>query len=220
MSDQQQIDMAAMHMDGRAEIWLHDLLTSNPLTNWKVFTDALACRFDDINISTIIYEFKKLTQHTSVNDYVNKFEELKGFMISLDRNYDELYWISSFISGLKEELQEAVNMFKPTSLIESFDLTLGHEKQISTLTTKLKFTRYSPKSNFSPSTSSFKTLPPPFLPSPTPHLTTINNNIPPNFPKKLLTPAQMQHEERRICAIIVMIHTPRDTNANKEPCSS
>ncbi|GAA0158059.1 hypothetical protein LIER_15180 [Lithospermum erythrorhizon] len=84
MSDQQQIDMATMHMDGRAEIWLYGLVTSNPPpppTNWKAFTDTLACRFDDINITTVIFELNKLTKHTSISDYVNKFEELKGFMI-------------------------------------------------------------------------------------------------------------------------------------------
>ncbi|GAA0167147.1 hypothetical protein LIER_22144 [Lithospermum erythrorhizon] len=47
MSEQQKLDMAAMHMDGKLEIWLHGILTSNPPLTWAEFTDSLALRFDD-----------------------------------------------------------------------------------------------------------------------------------------------------------------------------
>ncbi|KAG9144844.1 hypothetical protein Leryth_018976 [Lithospermum erythrorhizon] len=89
-------------MDGKVEIWLHGILTSNPPLTWAEFTDSLALRFDDVSTTTIIAEFNKLSQTISISDYIDKFEELKGFMVSLGRNYDELYWLKEYVDDTED----------------------------------------------------------------------------------------------------------------------
>ncbi|GAA0165090.1 hypothetical protein LIER_43702 [Lithospermum erythrorhizon] len=76
-------------MSIRVEIWLHGLTATDPPNSWGAFTAALMARFDDLSITNVISDFNKLTQTTSVNDYIDKFED--GFMVSLGRTYDETY---------------------------------------------------------------------------------------------------------------------------------
>ncbi|GAA0186579.1 hypothetical protein LIER_33867 [Lithospermum erythrorhizon] len=90
-----------MHMEGRAEIWLHGIMTTNPLQSWHQFTEFLATRFDDLKPTNIISEFNKLSQTSYVSDYIDKFEDIRGFMYCLGRYCDNVYFVSSFIRGLK-----------------------------------------------------------------------------------------------------------------------
>ena len=72
-------------------------------------------------------ECKKLQQEGNVEDYQEKFEELKPLLLIKKRNLDENYFISSFRSGLKEEIKHMVRMLKPTTLTEAFELSQWQE---------------------------------------------------------------------------------------------
>ena len=64
-----------------------------------------------------------MQQEDSVKEYHEKFEELKPLMLVKNRNLDENYFISNFISGLKEDIKPMIRMMKPTTLIEAFKLS-------------------------------------------------------------------------------------------------
>ena len=51
-----------------------------------------------------IKEFNKLKQTWSVGAYLRKFEELRSFMVCYNPYLSEAYFVSSFLSGLSEEL--------------------------------------------------------------------------------------------------------------------
>ena len=70
----------------------------------------------------MIEEFNKLQQKGAVEEYEEKFEELKTLMLLRNQKLDELYFVSSFISGLKEEIRPSVNMFKPQTLSKAFEV--------------------------------------------------------------------------------------------------
>lgn len=57
-----------------------------------------------------------------MEEYEEKFEELKTLMLVRNPKLDELYFVSSFISGLKEEIKPMVKMFKPQSLTKAFEV--------------------------------------------------------------------------------------------------
>ena len=48
-------------------------------------------------------------------------------MMIRNRNLDETYFISSFISGLKEEIKPMIKMLKPATLAEAFELSQWQE---------------------------------------------------------------------------------------------
>ncbi|XP_071906170.1 uncharacterized protein [Coffea arabica] len=86
------------------------------------FSDLLCERFSGKGSRDVIEEFNKLQQKGAVEEYEEKFEELKTLMLLRNPKLDELYFVSSFISGLKEEIRPMVKMFKPQTLAKAFEV--------------------------------------------------------------------------------------------------
>ena len=78
-------------------------------------------RFNDRNGRDVIEEFNKLQQECNVEEYQEKFEELKPLMMLKNCNVDESYFISSFISGLKKKIKPMVKMMKLATLNKAFE---------------------------------------------------------------------------------------------------
>ena len=62
-------------------------------------------------------------QEGSVNEYVEKFEELKYLMHALNFLRPESYYIPSFVSGLKEDIKPMLKILKPMALMTTFEQT-------------------------------------------------------------------------------------------------
>ncbi|KAL4303944.1 hypothetical protein GQ457_10G001980 [Hibiscus cannabinus] len=84
-------------------------------------------RFCDKTLNDTIEEFNKLIQKSSVEEYQERFEELKPFMLQQNPHLDESYFISSFISGLKEEIKHKVRAHEPCSLAAAYRQAKLHE---------------------------------------------------------------------------------------------
>lgn len=65
-----------------------------------------ACRrFREADDNDMIEEFSKVKQNGNVEKYIDKFEELKAEVIGHMPQATEQYYISVFVTGLKEELR-------------------------------------------------------------------------------------------------------------------
>ncbi|KAL4347310.1 hypothetical protein GQ457_17G016110 [Hibiscus cannabinus] len=67
----------------------------------------------------VVEEFNKLVQKGSVEEYQQRFEELHPLMLQQNTQLSEGYFVSSFISGLKEELKHKVKVLEPKSLFDA-----------------------------------------------------------------------------------------------------
>lgn len=67
----------------------------------------------------------KLKQTGSVKDYYECFEELAN----RTKRLPEEFFVSCFISGLKEDIQPVVQMFGPTSMLQALGLAKSQEEQ-------------------------------------------------------------------------------------------
>nr|XP_027083907.1 uncharacterized protein LOC113706223 [Coffea arabica] len=86
----------------------------------------------------VVEEFNKLQQKGTVEEYEEKFEELKTLMLIRNPRLDEGYFISSFISGLKDEIKPMVKMFKPLTLSKAFEVAELQECSIETMSKQPK----------------------------------------------------------------------------------
>ncbi|KAE8732994.1 auxin response factor 18-like [Hibiscus syriacus] len=77
----QKMELATMYLTGKAEIWFDGYIAQKHKVNWHEFTADICHRFCDQNCNDIVEEFNKLTQRHSVEDYHDKFEELKSYML-------------------------------------------------------------------------------------------------------------------------------------------
>ncbi|XP_027088526.2 uncharacterized protein [Coffea arabica] len=89
---------------------------------WKEFEESLCKRFGNKICKDIVEEFNKIQQNGSVEDYQEKFEKLKPLMLMKNPQLDEGYFVSSFISGLKEEIKPIIRMLKPTELSAAYEM--------------------------------------------------------------------------------------------------
>ncbi|XP_071926216.1 uncharacterized protein [Coffea arabica] len=121
------VEIIEMYLDEKADKWFRGIKLEKPGLSWTEFGDLLCKRFTDSICKDVVEEFNKLQQDGSVEEYQEKFEELKSLMLIKNRNLDENYFISSFISGLYEEIKPMIRMLKPDTLTETFELSQWQE---------------------------------------------------------------------------------------------
>lgn len=64
-------------------------------------------------MADIVEEFNKLKQLGSVETYQKCFEELRSYMIQHNPYLTEAYFVSSYLSGLNDELRPMVKVLRP-----------------------------------------------------------------------------------------------------------
>lgn len=64
----------------------------------------------------IIEEFNKLRQVGEVRAYLRRFKELRSLMVNHNPHFSEAYFISSFLSGLSDNLRPMVKMIRPRTV--------------------------------------------------------------------------------------------------------
>ncbi|KAL4351905.1 hypothetical protein GQ457_06G037700 [Hibiscus cannabinus] len=166
--EEQKMDLASMHLEGKAETWFDGYIMQKHRLSWHEFTADLCHRFSDRTDTDVIEEFNKLIQKGSVEEYQENFEELKPYIIQQNPYQGEPYFVSSFLSGLKEELRHRVKVHSPTSLVEAYRLAKLHELSLEIEAKRLKPKSYT-YSNQNPFPKNWNPNPP------TPQKTTTHN---------------------------------------------
>jgi hypothetical protein len=77
-----------------------------------------------------INEFKKNHQTDKVDDYSKSYERVKARVI-VSQYSDEEYYLLGFLSGLNDEIFDAILLYNPTTLKQAYKLTRQLEKSIA-----------------------------------------------------------------------------------------
>ncbi|KAH6780602.1 hypothetical protein C2S52_011839 [Perilla frutescens var. hirtella] len=137
--DDQKVILATMHFDGKASQWFQNLALKESDLSWEQFLDVVSARFEEIRDAKVITEFNKLKHTGLYTDYFNRFEELKACMLLLNKGqFTEDYFIASFISGLGEDIQPLIHMFKPATLNHAIELGQQQILNLEAMTKKFK----------------------------------------------------------------------------------
>lgn len=130
MTEVEKVMLASMQLDSKAEYWYMDYVEGREFMGWNVFANMLLERFQEGEGENIIGDFNKLQQEGSVEEYRDKFEELKSFMTHFHRALPEEYYIKSFISGLKPDIRDMVMILKPLSLPQAINIAKLQESTL------------------------------------------------------------------------------------------
>jgi hypothetical protein len=116
IGNDQKMKWAAAHIRGRAKLWLNNCNVQLCLMNWQQFCELLLDRFPDSGAHESMDQFQQLKQQTTVNTYIDTFEEWMTLM-KRDHTYlPEYFFTLRFISGLKETIKHVVKTHKPPDL--------------------------------------------------------------------------------------------------------
>jgi hypothetical protein len=124
--ENQKVQIAAFHMEGRALTWYHWLMDAGQTGGWEEFVVALKTRFAPSAFDDPVGVFTKLIQTSSIEDYQTQFEILSNRI----QGMSEEFKVSTFLCGLKEEVRIMVTMMKPTALTTTFGLAKLQEEKV------------------------------------------------------------------------------------------
>ncbi|XP_026445569.1 uncharacterized protein LOC113346219 [Papaver somniferum] len=204
--------LASIHMDDKDDAWFLDYQEGKLFIDWGMFSSDLCFRFEDVAYDNYVGRFNKLSQTTTVEEYFERYESLKAIMKNKNPSLCEDYFTMSFISGLKDEISNPVQMFKPNSDSEALYLARLQQSSVDSHLKRSKpfhrpFTpsssSFSPSSSYKPSLTPLTNLHKPSFSFDKPIITHHLNptKLEPSLPPiKHLIPAQIQaRRDKGLC---------------------
>ena len=110
---------AAISLDSEALAWFQWEKGRRPIQNWLQLKSRLLDRFGHTQDGTMCEQFLSLKQEGSVCDYLRAFEQLEMTLEDVPKHIQE----STFINGLKPNIQAEVRIMKPEGLREVMKFT-------------------------------------------------------------------------------------------------
>jgi len=118
--NEDRVQIAVLYIQGKAEFWWRGTGCTAHQLPWHQFCAMLSDRFNETSPCDAIGQFHNLKQTTSVTEFVEKFEELMSSVKRTNPSLTESYFVSSFVSGLKEYIQHHLQCYKPSNLSQAF----------------------------------------------------------------------------------------------------
>lgn len=134
IEDDQKIRLAVVHLDDKAIQWYQWFEKTQTTMSWKEFTFGLRVRFGPNAFEDAMGELTKLTQQTTVRAYQERFESLASRTTGLTEDF----FVSCFVSGLKDEIKAGVQMFSPTNISQAIGLARLQEEGIEAIARKAR----------------------------------------------------------------------------------
>ncbi|KAK2975240.1 hypothetical protein RJ640_021984 [Escallonia rubra] len=105
VEERNKVNFASIHFEGQAEHWFAAYIKTKERVLWPEFAKDVHSRFAKLFKESVVGEFHKLMQQTSVEAYYNDFETIRSMMVSEGCKLEEEYFTQNFIRGLKEEIR-------------------------------------------------------------------------------------------------------------------
>jgi hypothetical protein len=140
------ITTATLHMDGNAAIWLQSYKKRHELGSWPQFIAAVEAEFGADDKRRSIKALLALKQTSTVEAYQKEFQTLIYQVSMYNPNYDEQFFISQFIKGLKAELRGTVESQVPETLERAFLLARVQQEVLEEARQKCNRSNYHARS--------------------------------------------------------------------------
>lgn len=119
---------ATLHMDGNAALWLKSYRLRHDINSWPALMNAVEEKFGSDDHRKYMKQFLALTQRGTVEEYQMQFESL-SYQISMQNpNYDEQFYVSQFIKGLKSEIRGMVEAQVPETVERAILLAIVQQE--------------------------------------------------------------------------------------------
>ncbi|CAL1388272.1 unnamed protein product [Linum trigynum] len=116
----QKVNLVVIGFERRPDVWFEGWKYGKSELVWEDFVVALCQRFGSRTYGGVVAAFNKLRKQGSLAEYQERFEELRSLMSRFNPALDEIFFISSFINGLKQELRLVMSMLQPQTLAQAY----------------------------------------------------------------------------------------------------
>jgi hypothetical protein len=81
-------------------------------------------RFDKDQYPLILKQFKALVQSGTVSKFISEFEQAAHNLLLYNPNYDETYFVTRFLAGLKKDIRSGNVLHRPSNVDTASALAL------------------------------------------------------------------------------------------------
>jgi hypothetical protein len=121
---------ATLNFVGSAAIWLQAVQLKNRFQTWEAMYTAVCAHFDKDQYPLQMKQLESLRQSGSVADYQAKFQELAHNILLYNPSYDDVFFVTRFLGGFKEEIRGPIVLHRPQTLEEAGTLALLQEAEL------------------------------------------------------------------------------------------
>jgi hypothetical protein len=130
---------AALNFTSAAASWLHTFEKRGHVLDWEQFCDAVFQCFDKDQYKIHLRQLDTLHQDRSVPEHLQCFEELSHGILLYNPTYDDTYFVTRFLGGLKEEIRAPIALHQPKDVAAASALALLQEEEIEKARKKSSF---------------------------------------------------------------------------------
>jgi len=121
---------ATLNFVGSAAIWLQSVQLKNRFQTWEAMHTAVSAYFDKDQYPLHMKQLESLKQLGTVTEYQSKFQELAHSILLYNPSYDDVFFVTRFLGGLKEEIRGPLVLHRPQTLEEAGTLALLQEAEL------------------------------------------------------------------------------------------
>lgn len=122
------ISLATAQFEGPAARWLESVQRRYPNVSWTEFCVLLLGRFGRNQHQGLLCTLFRISQTSTVADYVERFSELIDQLSAYESAPDPLHYVTRFLDGLKPSVRVLVAIQQPPDLDTAYELALLHEE--------------------------------------------------------------------------------------------
>jgi hypothetical protein len=123
----QRVHLAEIFLTGRADHWLRSTGVNTSNLTWHEFANMMNNRVAAESRMELIDNFIHTEHTSSVNAYIDCFEELMGKIRVRNSSLTEDYFVGCFVSSLKDYIKVPLRSHAPSSLVQSYALARNYE---------------------------------------------------------------------------------------------
>jgi hypothetical protein len=118
-------------MDRNTALWLKAYRLRHEISSWPVLMAAVEEKFGADNHRKYMKQLLSLKQRGMVEEYQQQFEELSYQVAIQNPHYEEQFYVSQFIRGLKSELRAAIESQVPETVERAILLALVQQELLA-----------------------------------------------------------------------------------------
>jgi hypothetical protein len=107
---------ASLHMDDNLAKWLQVYKLKVGLEDWNIFVRAVEKIFGAYDYRKVVQDLLALRREGTVEDYIKEFEAIQFHLSMFNTGFDDLFFTSHFVNGLKDEIRGVVQAQLPDSV--------------------------------------------------------------------------------------------------------
>jgi hypothetical protein len=107
---------ARLNFTGPAAIWLQSEERRGRIQDWDQLVQAVLAKYDKDQYPLQLRQLDSLKQVGSVQEYQTTFEALAHGILLYNPAYDDTFFVTRFLGGLKEEIRSAIALHRPKTV--------------------------------------------------------------------------------------------------------